>query len=431
MAGPSKIPPRSGGVLVQVTGQGQQIKLRECTVKLRRLQGSEKPEKQNRFKYLTNCRVDLNNSVYKSYIRQYQEKQILVQLEKLEKESTMRELLLSQREGKVNKTRTSLACGTRRVHKAPETPQAQFLENFYLKPSEKTSAPNSMKMTEDCPEKVFPMELSKDSDVDSGVEDNVSVTSKTQSDHGPAPQLTEITKSLERTPEKEDVNMKGCSIDLIRMMLSGAGSPVLVNDLHECSLCPRTFVKEGHLKKHFQRIHSASSKKESLLASNYTCQTCDILFYTKVSLRRHEVLHHQLKSKEAPRLWRAGRECGECSSQFSSAASLKRHILTEHRGFKSACPRCGQNVARLDNHMASVHGLGLSPCPQCGALILPAHLTRHIKTVHLGYRQRCFLCDKFFSNLHKHVRNLHGGDHTDHSNCDCPIFQGPHCGRAT
>ena len=418
--------------------------IRRCEVRLRNLKISKKQKmekliiskKQQRMEKLKRCRVDLNNSDYKNYIQQYQAKQVSSLLERLENESDMRATMLKQRTGKVNKTRNSLAYVNTKVTHQPQTPQAEFLGQFNLKPCDRIS--NSVIMK---PDRMLPsnrvVQHSKDSDVDSGVED-------TRSEYS-APELTTKLPNHHRhqqhQEQQQDVNadIMDFSIDLVRLDLKSVcgSSTVGLGEMFDCPLCPRTFVKYGHLKKHIQRLHRMSDDPPdsrsvldlSTAPSEHSCQACDIPFSTAASLRKHEAIHH-------PRLSRPGfvspskaeRRCGDCSKQFQSQASLKRHILTEHRGFKSPCPRCGLSVARLDNHLATVHGGALSPCPLCRVRLLPAHLPRHINAVHLGLRTRCVLCDKFISNLHKHQRSLHGVTHTDHSDCSCVLYSGPHWG---
>ena len=408
--------------------------LRRCEVRLRNLKINKK---QYRIKHLKKCRVDLNSSDCKNYIKQYQSKQILSLLEKLENESNMRANILKQRIGKVNKTRNSLAYVNTNpnVGQQPQTPQAKFLGHFNLKPCDRISNSVILKPDRKLPsnkvvERVSDVQPSKDSDVDSGVEDTRSEWSAPEHHQ----QNTDVIKQ-----QNVNVGFQDCSIDLIKLDLRSVcgGSSVGLADLFECPLCPRTFVKYGHLKKHIQRLHSTpddtpdsrSGLDLSVGPSQHNCESCGIPFSTAVSLSKHEAIHH-------PRLVeplllspsKMERRCGDCSKSFRSQASLKRHILTEHRGFKSPCPRCGVSVARLDNHIATVHCGGLSPCPVCSVRLQPAHLTRHINAVHLGLRSRCVLCDKFISNLFKHLRCLHGVNHTDHSDCSCILYSGPHSG---
>jgi len=432
-------------LLCKSSSQRKKSVIKRCEVLLQDLHIGKKTE---RIKKLTKCRVELNNTDYINYIKQFEAKQISALLDKLEKESNMRETLINQRQGKLNKTRNSLAFGNTKVNNGPQPPQAEFLSTFYLKPSKKYLNPLVPKFSSNkVLKKICSVELSKDSDVDSGLSVDCSISVDSEKMGNNAPEMKEDidldVKESDTNQEKPvDVNVRNFSIDLIRMDVNDGGSTVTVADLFECTKCPRTFVKQGHLRKHIQRIHGASldvddsyevslSLDLSTGPTEHTCESCGIPFSTGSSLRRHEAIHHPLLVEPAlVSPCKVQKKCTECCKQFQSQASLKRHILTEHRGFKSACPRCGLNVARLDNHIATVHGQGLSPCPVCSVLILPAHLTRHIKAVHLGYRQRCVLCDKFFSNLHKHVKSLHGVDHTDHADCSCVTFSGPHWGRA-
>ena len=129
-------------------------------------------------------------------------------------------------------------------------------------------------------------------------------------------------------------------------------------ELVACPDCPRTFVKAGHLRKHRRRVHKVQEddgedpnspdivdnvELSEGPTDNY-CIPCKLPFSTPASLRKHEAVHHHKNTEESP--GKEERRCGDCSKQFQSSASLKRHILTEHRGFKSKCPRCGAMVAR-------------------------------------------------------------------------------------
>ena len=417
----------------QQAKEPKMFQIRRCDVRVKNLKISKKLQ---RMKHLKKCRVDLNNSDYKNYIKEYQAKQVLSLLQRLENESNVRATMLKQRTGKVNKTRNSLAYVNTKVTQKPQNPQAKFLGHFNLKPSDSDRISNSVivepERMSSSSEVVQIVQPSKDSDVDSGVED-------TRSDYS-APELSSKHPTQQAVT---NVNFKNFSIDLVKLDLKSVcgGSSVAPGELFECPLCPRTFVKYGHLRKHIQRLHSTSddpSDSTSLLDlstaghSEHSCQSCDIPFSTAASLKKHEAIHHpRLVGPDFVSPSKVERRCGDCSKQFQSQASLKRHILTEHRGFKSPCPRCGISVARLDNHVATVHGGALSPCPLCSVSLLPAHISRHINAVHLGLRSRCVLCDKFISNLHKHLRSLHGVDHTDHADCSCIIYSGPHWGIKT
>ena len=202
-------------------------------------------------------------------------------------------------------------------------------------------------------------------------------------------------------------------------------------ELEQCPECPRSFVKIGHLKKHINRVHKliidsedvVSDDEELNLSSSaeFQCVSCNIPLSTESSLKKHEAFFH---NKIINLVSRDTRECGECSKQFQCQASLKRHINTQHRGLKSKSVVCGELVARLDNHMASVHINISSPCPRCSAPLAPGHLSRYIKTVHLGYRHRqCSL-------RHIHLQRSQNKSYqrvndTDHHHCSCQDYQGP------
>ena len=209
----------------------------------------------------------------------------------------------------------------------------------------------------------------------------------------------------------------------------------------EClNSCRKKFVKSGHLVKHMQLVHKSPVKfinpvlRDPHLKVKNLCDLCQQSFATPASLRRHIKLHDMVFVKSehhSPSKLDGCFSCTECGKKYVAKPSLKRHILTEHRGFKSTCNLCGLSFARLDNHMALVHEDNLSPCPICSKLVAPPGLARHIRTVHMGCLVRCVECDRFVSNIHKHMLGSHPmacqakDDHSDHLNCDCVFYLGP------
>jgi len=407
-------------------------------------------------------------------------------LEKLVAESMQREKMMLEAKGKVRKTRTTMMFNHIHDDIRPSTPQEFFLNNFKLMPS-KYKVQSKKKEEDEVSEESIVSFPSDETDISSrngfseperkqscesfpsSETDTISENSLAESRKEPYKiQLfpaksfyktsniveriseTQETKECEekeeenlvplrprrklidfkQTPERKKKFMKPMKVDVHRLSVC-VETPSGSQDLISCPDCQRTFVKPGHLRKHLKRVHKKTteedeSDEESVVFSDTPdsifCEPCKIPFSTLASLRKHESIHHNVDiEQESP--MKEQRQCSECSKQFLCSASLKRHILTDHRGFKSKCPRCGEMVARLDNHIATVHESSLSPCPHCSILLGPAHLSRHIKTVHFRYRHRCVLCDRFISNVHAHNKSMHKNSHKDPN---CLKFSGPH-----
>merc|ERR1712179_4621 len=173
-------------------------------------------------------------------------------------------------------------------------------------------------------------------------------------------------------------------------------------ELNACKLCGRKFVKGGHLLNHMKTVHKTLK--------------------TSVKSERHSPKANIKKTYA----------CKQCDKSFYTSPSLTRHVRTDHQGFKSKCTICGDTVARLDNHMSQIHAEKLAPCPVCRKLLAPSSISRHVRTVHMGCMVRCVECDKFVSNLHKHMWHEHATaarirkeGHREHRDCDCVSFLGP------
>jgi len=213
-------------------------------------------------------------------------------------------------------------------------------------------------------------------------------------------------------------------------------------ELNTCKLCGRKFVKGGHLLNHMKTVHKTPETLENQTDNQSSsrlknhCDLCQRTFFNFPSFRRHMKLHGMTSVKSECRSPKANIKktyaCKQCDKSYHTSPSLTRHIRTDHQGFKSKCTICGDTVARLDNHMSQVHAEKLAPCPVCRKLLAPSSISRHVRTVHMGCMVRCVECDKFVSNLHKHMWHEHATaaqirkeGHREHLDCDCIFFLGP------
>ena len=439
----------------------------QCCVRVKRL---NLIRHHHRIVRIKKCGVKVNFRPCRNFMKEEWRRKNALEcseiLEQLVAESMQREKMMLEAKGKLRKTRTTMMFNNIHDDIRPSTPQEFFLNNFKLMPSKYKIQSKKIDDDEGSEQSVEPFP-SKDTDTSSENSSEEHKNEPYKIQLFPARSFYKSSKScqanivehiserenskeceekeeenlvplrsrrklidLKQTPERKKKYMKPMAVNVQRLSLDlemTNGS----QDLISCPECQRTFVKPGHLRKHLKRVHKKiteedDSDEESVVFSDTPdtifCEPCKIPFSTLASLRKHESIHHKVDiDNESP--MKEQRQCGECSKQFLCSASLKRHILTEHRGFKSKCPRCGESVARLDNHIATVHEVSLSPCPYCSILLGPAHLSRHIKTVHFRYRHRCVLCDRFISNVHAHNKSMHKNSHKDPS---CLKFSGPH-----
>jgi len=453
-----------------------------CKVKLKRLNLVHHHHKVFRLK---RCDISVSSNFCSEYIREFNAKHISEILSKLVSESLLREKMIEYAKTKQKKTRHNLCFYSAEETRQPQTPQEFFLQNFRLKPkyslpknesldTEDESSETAIKSSTSAKSNHLKVESSSKCPIIQPSQITSIVNSESQQsmshDHD-IPKTSESEsiscknfysvikkkRPLEDSPEEEEeeeslvpvqarrmrlldsklppsttklTGVKNLEVNIHRLSVTGdpisylSPSKVGYQELVECPDCPRTFVKVGHLRRHRRQVHENKELVRSEASTHHFCHPCRLPFSTEASLRRHESICHE-KKKQMDSETPPKSKCSECFKQFQSPASLKRHILVSHQGHKSPCPQCGLRVARLDNHMATVHSGVTAPCPYCAVLLVPAHLPRHVRSVHLGHRQRCVLCDRFMSNIHKHQRSVHRVSHTDHSDCECKLYLGP------
>jgi len=436
-----------------------------CEVKLKRLNLVRHHHKVFRLK---RCNISVSSSFCSEYIREYNAKHISEIVSKLINESMLREKMLEYAKTKQKQTRKNLFFYSAEETRKPETPQEFFLQNFRLKPK------YSLHKNESPDDEIDSLKIS--SILSSCTKSNhFKVESLSKSPNMPPSQMTSTADEVSQSILSHDVSNASkkdiifsenfCSVikpkgklkeyheeeSLVPMRakrmrfldskqplsspnysfvkssevkiqkLSVKGDSNRYQELVECSDFPKTFVKVSRYRGH---VHDVREFAGSKAPTHKICHACRLPFSTEASFRRHEsICHKKEKLMDSETILK--NQCFECYKEFQSPASLKRHIRTSHQGHQTECPQCGLWVSRLDNHMATVHHVVTASCPICAVILLPAHLPRHVRSVHLGHRQRCVLCDRFMSNIHKHQRSVHMVTHTDHSDCDCELFLGP------
>ncbi|KAH1024397.1 zinc finger protein ZFP2 isoform X1 [Dendroctonus ponderosae] len=190
------------------------------------------------------------------------------------------------------------------------------------------------------------------------------------------------------------------------------------NKSFSCSHCLMDYSKEGyshnHLEYHINDEKDVKlSKKAAGISDGYSCNHCDMLFETKVQLRRHLRKSNRdplVEPEKKPHV------CQICLKAFNQLSNLKDHMRT-HNGEKPfLCPTCGKGFnqqGNLKQHQVRHSGVKSHKCTICNSGFasrgeLKAHLRKHT-----GARPFvCSSCGNGFttsSSLTKHKR-IHSGE---------------------
>lgn len=95
-----------------------------------------------------------------------------------------------------------------------------------------------------------------------------------------------------------------------------------------CTVCNKTFSKNGNLVRHFSRFHSDSvdSRKSKLPVNcSFICASCGQTFSRKQNLKRHILLVHSSNINERCKI-----VCLYCVSNGTSKKFVTRKLLLEH-----------------------------------------------------------------------------------------------------
>lgn len=134
------------------------------------------------------------------------------------------------------------------------------------------------------------------------------------------------------------------------------------NYIHHCTICKKVFVTADSLKNHLQAIHIADKftcsycgkqfahksnyitheklHREDATAS-YQCKYCDFITNTLNNLKRHQVVHSDVKKYM----------CSVCGANFRTCVGLKLHDLV-HQEKRFTCNIC-QKMFRRSQHLKS------------------------------------------------------------------------------
>jgi len=155
---------------------------------------------------------------------------------------------------------------------------------------------------------------------------------------------------------------------------------------------------------HYDRIHDETKKHKK---SEYLCKICNMIFDSKLKLRKHKVTDHGEK-KPYP--------CTACHEAYFILANLKQHIASVHEGKRYDCTLCDSNFSSkygLKQHMDQVHDQSRPwLCTICGSSSKTKQaLGLHIAAIHEEKKPHmCSLCGSSFVArfaLLSHIRIVH------------------------
>ena len=166
---------------------------------------------------------------------------------------------------------------------------------------------------------------------------------------------------------------------------------------YNCSLCSYKSNVEANLKLHWKSRHK--------IRNEIKCNECDVVYYSKESLRQHTgTVHRHLKYK-----------CDICQYEATQATHLISHKKSIHEGVKHPCNICGKEFSQkshMRTHRDTVHLKQTKlECKQCDYKAYHSnHLKNHINAIHLGIKYSCNECDHQAtqkSSLKAHMRRIH------------------------
>ncbi|XP_061713734.1 zinc finger protein OZF-like isoform X2 [Cydia pomonella] len=151
--------------------------------------------------------------------------------------------------------------------------------------------------------------------------------------------------------------------------------------------------------------HPKKTLKKS--TEKHEAQICEECGKTFRNLKEH-LLQHQPETK------RRKVQCQACPKLFLNKGDRHRHYKTVHLGLKKKCSICNKEVTRLSVHMARHNPATLRfPCVECERRFvsqteLDAHVISH--TNNYEYAHECHICQKKFSRkpfVARHIRQVH------------------------
>ncbi|XP_046604538.1 zinc finger protein Xfin-like isoform X1 [Neodiprion virginianus] len=160
---------------------------------------------------------------------------------------------------------------------------------------------------------------------------------------------------------------------------TGLETADMVQETHQCTICPKSFKKKNNLIAHL-RCHTGEKR--------FLCPSCNQPFVTRAKLNQHRAANcspcseSQINDGERQRNY----VCTVCQSAFHTRHVLQRHML-RHTGKKilcglPGCPTALRTPRELKIHRERIHDIleldGPYQCPECSfRTISPTRLRRH------------------------------------------------------
>lgn len=177
--------------------------------------------------------------------------------------------------------------------------------------------------------------------------------------------------------------------------------------IHRCNTCDKIYWSRRSYRRHMVLFHPSEAEKLNFKAKTYACLMCDKIYFTSLLLKQHMQLHNN------PDHFR----CGMCRKSYTTQNNLKRHIDAIHNKLRPfICEVCGSSFSQrysLRLHNEEVHGKEKAKyiCHDCGKTYgTKDKLKFHIKWAHQGYgKKECKLCNKIYliNNYKRHMRDVH------------------------
>ncbi|XP_012265100.2 zinc finger protein 43 isoform X2 [Athalia rosae] len=202
----------------------------------------------------------------------------------------------------------------------------------------------------------------------------------------------------------------------------------LTKQSFKCTKCSLTISNLHNLKRHYERVHA---ENQSL-----SCESCGVKFTKEQKYKEHKAMHDGI----------ALYKCKKCAKQFTLAGTLRKHERSHDKKKKYSCtaPFCSEIFDKwslLCKHKQTMHSIeykckdceksfltkthlkvhsivhsdnrDVLPCPfdKCARFyFFKRNLDHHVRTIHLGIKYRCDICNLEVSTKQKiigHITKIH------------------------
>lgn len=165
-----------------------------------------------------------------------------------------------------------------------------------------------------------------------------------------------------------------------------------------CNADQTVAIDYENVKKSAQKCQKIYQDNKESKKIQFKCHFCEFTTYTRISLKKHELVHKIPKAHK----------CEQCSKAFNTKEKLFAHKKEHSAYFCSRCKRDFSQMDEKDKHEKSCKLSGHYCCKQCdftcnSKLGLMNHERTHIELL------SCEHCNKLFSsnwNLQQHKKSI-------------------------